>query len=88
MPLFKWRPDKAKTRAQEQLLTTKRDRHLFSTLYIVSQVPPLISDNGKLRLATKSDLLPCLEYLLTQTAEANSLMPEEDMIVLDRPVCE
>ena len=46
---------------------------------------PSISDNGKLRLATKSDLLPCLEDLLTQTAEANSLMLEVDMIVLDRP---
>lgn len=90
-----------KNRAQEQLLTTTRDRHFFSTLYIASQgrdadlevffqrenqsSPPSISDNGKLRLATKCDLLPCLEDLLTQTAEANSLMPEVDMIVLDRP---
>lgn len=74
---------------------------MFSTLYIASQgrdadlevffqrenqsSPPSISDNGKLRLATKCDLLPCLEDLLTQTAEENSLMPEVDMIVLDRP---
>ena len=45
--------------------------------------PPSISDNGKLRLATKSDLLPCLEDLLAQADEANSLVPEVDMIVLD-----
>lgn len=89
VPLFRWRPGKAKTRTQEQLLAMKRDRHLFSTLYIASQVrdadledffqhenqlsPPSISGNGKLRLATKSDLLPCLEDLLPQTDEANSL---------------
>ena len=29
VPLFRWRPDKAKTRTQEQLLAMKRDRHLF-----------------------------------------------------------
>ena len=45
--------------------------------------PPSVSDNGKLRLATKSDLLPCLEDLLAQTDEANSLVPEVDMIVFD-----
>ena len=44
--------------------------------------PPSISDNGKLRLATKSDLLLCLEDL-PLTEEANSLVPEVDMIVLD-----
>ena len=38
VPLFRWRPDKAKTRTQEQLLAMKRDRHLFSTLYIASQL--------------------------------------------------
>ena len=38
VPLFRWRPNKAKTRTQEQLLAMKRDRHLFSTLYIASQV--------------------------------------------------
>ena len=31
LPLFRWRPDKAKTRTQEQLLAMKRDCHLFST---------------------------------------------------------
>lgn len=48
--------------------------------------PPSISDNGKLRLATKSDLLLCLEDLLPQTDEANSLVPEVDMIILDDAV--
>ena len=38
VPLFRWRPDKAKTHTQEQLLAMKRDQHLFSTLYIASQV--------------------------------------------------
>ena len=38
VPLFRWRPDKAKTHMQEQLLAMKRDRHLFPTVYIASQV--------------------------------------------------
>lgn len=29
---------KAKTHTQEQLLAMKQDRHLFSTVYIISQV--------------------------------------------------
>lgn len=90
MPLFRWRPDKAKTCTQEQVLAMKQDRHLFSTLYIASKVreanledffqhknqmsPSSMSDDGKLRLATKSDLLPCLEDLLPQTDKANSLV--------------
>ena len=102
LSLFSWRPDKAKTRTQEQRLSMKRDRHLFATLYIASQVrdadleeffqhenqswPPSISDYGKLRSVTKSDLLPCLEDLLPQTDEANNLVPEVDMIVLDGAV--
>ena len=45
--------------------------------------PPSIIDNGKLRLATRSDLFPRLERLLPQTDEANSLVPEVDMIVLN-----
>ena len=45
--------------------------------------PPSTSDNGQLRLATKSDLHPCLEDLLPQTDETKSLVPEVDMIVLD-----
>ena len=102
LSLFSWRPDKAKTRTQEQHLSMKRDRHLFATLYIASQVcdadleeffqhenqswPPSISDYGKLRSVTKSDLLPCLEDLLPQTDKANNLVPEVDMIVLDGAV--
>ena len=45
--------------------------------------PPSISDNAKLRLATKSDLLLCLEDLLPLTEEANSLVREVDTFVLD-----
>ena len=36
LPLFRWRPVKAKTRTQEKLLPVKRDGHLFSNLYIAS----------------------------------------------------
>ena len=36
--LFKWRPEKDKSRTQEQLLSMKRDRNLFSTLYVASQL--------------------------------------------------
>ena len=35
---------------------------------------PSISDTGKLRVSTKSDLLPSLKVLLLQTDEANSLL--------------
>ena len=38
VPLFRLRPDKAKNPYTEQLLAIKRDWHLFSTVYIASQV--------------------------------------------------
>ena len=34
LPLFRWCPDKAKARKQEQLLAMKRDRQLFSTFIL------------------------------------------------------
>ena len=36
LPLFRWRPVKAKNRTQEKRLAMTRDRHLFSTLSIAS----------------------------------------------------
>ena len=38
LQLFQWRAEKQKSRTQEQLLSMKHDRNLFSTLYIASQI--------------------------------------------------
>uniref|UniRef100_UPI00358E9C5E uncharacterized protein n=1 Tax=Myxine glutinosa TaxID=7769 RepID=UPI00358E9C5E len=99
LPLFRWRPEKEKSRTQEQLLSMKRDRNLFSTLYIASQIrgadledffqhenqsfPPSISDYGKMRLGKKSDLLQCLEDLVPHSDDADHTTSEVDMVIID-----
>ena len=75
----------------------KSDRNLFSRLYIASQVrdgnleeffahenqscPPSLSDRGKLRLGTKSDIVHCLE----DTVEEDTSLVVANVIVLDGP---
>lgn len=95
VPLFRLHPDKAKTHTRNscwpwngtgicfQLYTSRVKCEMLIFQHENQSSPPSISDNGKLRLATKSDLLLCLEDLLPLTEEANSLVPEVDMIVLD-----
>ncbi len=99
LQLFRWRPEKERSRTQEQLLSMKRDRNLFSTLYIASQVrdadlddffqhenqsfPSSLSDYGKLRQGTKSDLLQCMEDLVPESDETCIAAPEVDMVVVD-----
>ena len=73
-------PVREKSRAQLQRSTLKNDCSLFSRLYIASQIrsdyldqffqhenqayPPALSQMGKLRTGTKSDLVGCLEDLV------------------------
>lgn len=45
--------------------------------------PPSLSDCGRLRLGTKSDLLPCLEDLIPPSDDADSSVPDADMVSLD-----
>ena len=79
-------------------MSLKRDRNLFSTLYIACQVcdtdpddffqhenqtfPPSLSTYGNLRSGKKSDLLQCLEDLQTRD-ESHTGLPEVDMIIID-----
>ena len=77
LPLSSRPPVRAKSRAQLQRSSLKNDCSLFSSLYVASQMdlhqffqyenqayPPALSQMGKLRTGTKSDLVGCLEDLV------------------------
>ncbi|MES9882849.1 MAG: hypothetical protein ABW185_18430 [Sedimenticola sp.] len=99
LQLLKRRSEKDKSHSQEQVKSMKRDRNLFATLYIASQVrdadlddffqhenqsfPPSLSDCGNLRMGTKSDLLQCLEDLVPDDDDTSATEPVVDMIVVD-----
>ena len=86
LPLFNRLPVREKTKSQLQLTSLKNDCSLFSRLYVASQVrggnlddffehenhayPPALSQNGKLRLGTKSDLVRCLEDATNPNVQA------------------
>ena len=75
LPLFCWPPVREKSRSQQQFSSLQSDCSLFSRLFIGSQIrngnldeffeyenqacPPSLSQMGKLRTGTKSDLLGC-----------------------------
>ena len=77
---------KQKSHAQQQLLSLKHDRNLFSTLYIACQVcdadldnvfqpknhsfSTSLSDYGNMRLGTKAEMLQCLEDLVPHNDSA------------------
>ena len=95
LPLFSTPKKCQKTKAQQMMAEVKRDRNIFSRLYVACQVrdgnleefftyenqscPPSLSDKGKLRLGKKSDVLHCLE----DEIEAEDTNPLRDVIVLD-----
>ncbi|KAG1677784.1 Amiloride-sensitive sodium channel subunit beta [Nymphon striatum] len=76
LPLFKFTGKKKKNKVKQQNETLKTNLDLFSRLFIVMQqreadmdvffkhennpTPPALSDGGKLRSGTKSDLMYCL----------------------------
>ena len=82
---------------KSKISSLKRNCHLFSQLYIASQVrdstldeffchenqqfPPSLSDDGMLRSGNKSDLLACFEEL----GEASRNKPVVQSIVMDGP---
>ena len=100
LPLFNRLPIREKTKSQLQLTSLKNDCSLFSRLYVASQVrggnlddffehenhayPPALSQNGKLRLGTKSDLVRCLEDLVASQEDATN--PNVQVIILDGSV--
>ena len=77
LKLFVGSKTKTASKEKQQLTLMKSDVELFSQLYIGCQTrdgnlaeffqhenqawPPALSDGGKLRLGTKSDMLTCLE---------------------------
>ena len=95
--LFSRPPVREKSRAQLQRSSLNNGCSLFSRLYIASQIrsgdlgqffqhenqayPPALSQMGKLRTGTKSDLVGCLEHLVpTQDLSPN---PVVQVILLD-----
>ena len=87
-----------KTKTSELVLSLKSDRNLFSRLYVASQFrdgnldeffshenqacPPSLSDRGKLKLGTKSDIVRCLEDVIE---EQDDTTPSVEVVVLDGP---
>ena len=100
MALFSRPPVSEKTKSQLQVVSLKNDCSLFSRLYVASQVrngnldeffehenqayPPALSQNGKLRTGTKSDLVSCLEELVN--SRENATHPSVEVIILDGSV--
>lgn len=88
-------PSRKKSNDKLQIASLKQNCSLFSRLYVSCQVrdgdletffchenqsfPPSLSQFGKLRSATKSDLLSCLEKI----SDARSEIPSIEVIILD-----
>ncbi len=97
LSLFSWHPAREKSKSQQQLSSLKSDCSLFSRLYIASQIrdgnldeffehenqacPPSLSHMGKVRTGTKSDLLGCLEDLVS--SQENSSSPKVQVNIID-----
>lgn len=100
LSLFSRPPPREKSKASLQVSSLKSDISLFSRLYIACQTrdgnldeffrhenqacPPSISQLGKLRLGTKSDLLGCLENCTELNGDAPQ--PDTDVTILDGAV--
>ncbi|KAJ8406772.1 hypothetical protein AAFF_G00296880 [Aldrovandia affinis] len=96
--IFSRPPVREKSRTQFQVLSLKNDCSLFSRLFIASQTrdgdldeffahenqacPPALSQMGKIRLGTKSDLVGCLERLITPR-ENDAASPPVEVMILD-----
>ena len=97
LPLFCRPAVREKSRPQQQIASLKNDCSLFSRLYIASQIregdldeffahenqgyPPALSQMGKLRSGTKSDLVHCLEDLAT--TQMNAPTPTVQVMIVD-----
>lgn len=98
LPLFSRPPVREKSRTKLQVLSLKNDCSLFSRLFIASQTrdgdldeffahenqacPPALSQMGRIRLGTKSDLVGCLEDLITPQENA-AASPSVEVMILD-----
>ena len=98
LSLFSRLPVREKTKSSLQVTSLKSDVSLFSKLYISCQsrdgnleeffhhenqaCPPSISQLGKLRMGTKSDLMKCLEKCVEPTND----VPHTDVVILDGAV--
>ena len=98
LPLFKAKFTKSVSKDKEKVGLLKSDCSLFSHLYIACQrrdrnleeffkyknhpQPPPLSEGGKLRGGSKSDLVKCLKKLLDGPSET----PSVDAIIMDGAV--
>jgi hypothetical protein len=110
-PLFSRQPVRNKSLVKHKLLSMKSDCSLFSSLFISCQTregdleeffahenqacPPSISNMGKLRLGTKSDIVSCLEDLIPSStndvipdvqSSSSPGVPAVDAVILDGAV--
>ena len=97
LPLFSRPPVREKTKLQLQVTSLRNYCSLFSRLYIASQVrngnldeffehenqvyPPALTQNGKLRSGSKSDVVGCLKDVVTSQERTNN--PDVQVIILD-----
>ncbi|RUM46947.1 MAG: hypothetical protein DSY80_01375, partial [Desulfocapsa sp.] len=97
LPLFS-SPPARKSKMKSQVISLKNDCILFSRLYIACQsrdgnleeffkhenrdAPPALSQAGKLRIGTKSDIVDCLSKVVLPVSDA----PQIDAKVLDGSV--
>ena len=97
LPLFSRPGVQEENRTQQHISSLKSDYFLFSRLYIASQIregdldeffahenqayPPALSQMGKLRSGTKSDLVGCLEDLIP--TQGNLTNPTVEVILID-----
>ena len=101
LPLFSRSPVREKSRTQLQVSSLKNDCSLFSRLFIASQMrdgdlddffahenqacAPALSQMGKMRLGTKSDLVGCLEDMIPSQENVASPHVEVIILVVRRP---
>ena len=95
LPLFSSSSAKVQPKDKQKVASLKNDVQLFSRLYIACQTregnlydffrhenqpyPPSLSQAGKLRTGTKSDLLQCFEEMTPPSTQA----PEVTCVILD-----
>ena len=103
LPLFTRPPVRDKSRTQLQVSSLKNDCTQCSRLFVASQIrdgdldeffahenqarPPALSQMGKMRLGTKSDLVGCLEILVrpqeNAATAAAAAIPAVEVIILN-----
>ena len=100
LPLF--RNPRTKTKVNNPMKEAKDQLHLFSQLYVATQVrggnmdeffrhetlshPPALAKNGQMRSGDKTDILPHLKKFIVEPTDHLTGMPEVDAVVMEGSV--